>query len=97
MFGHKLQELPLANISATLNKVDKKRLQWIVGSILLYAWAVHNTALKALNTIAQHTANTTKLTEQLATQLLDYVAFHPTATIHYWARDMVLKVHSNAS
>ena len=47
--------------------------------------------------ISQHTANATKLTEQWDTQLLVYLPTHLTATIHYWASDMVLKVHSNAT
>ena len=68
-----------------------------MGSILFYAWAVDNATLKSLNIITQHTANATKLTEQWATQFLDYLATHHTATISYWASNMVLLVHSNVS
>ena len=68
-----------------------------MGSILFYARAVDNTALKALNTIAQHTTTATNVTQHLVNQLLDYLATHPNATICYWTSKMVLKVHSNAS
>ena len=64
MFGHELQDLPPADISATLEKAGKKCFHQIVSSIFFYAWAVDNMSLKALNTNAQHTASATKLTLQ---------------------------------
>ena len=54
-------------MSDQLDEQGRKLLQQIVGSILFYARAVNNTVLKALNTIAQHTATATKLTKQWAT------------------------------
>ena len=97
LFGHKLQELPPADVSPKLVKAGKNNLQQIVGSILVYAWAANNMVLKAFNTITWHNANATKLTKQWAHQLLDYLTTHPTATVCSWVRDKVLKVHSNAS
>jgi hypothetical protein len=56
---------------------------------LYYARAVDPTVLMPLNDIA---------TEQTkATQLLDYLATHPDATIRYHASDMILHTHSDAS
>ena len=40
LFGHKLQELSLVDISVKLDEVKRKYLQQFVGSILFYDWAV---------------------------------------------------------
>jgi hypothetical protein len=38
-----------------------------------------------------------KKTQTAASQLLDYLAMHPDATIRFYESDMVLHIHSDAS
>jgi hypothetical protein len=66
-----------------------------VGTLLYYARAIDCTMLVALGTLA--TAKTTLDTAQGLTQLLNYAATHPDATLKYIASDMILHVHSDAS
>ena len=51
----------------------------------------------ALSSIAACQANGTEDVLLACHQLLDYVATHPSATIHFLASDMVLAVHLDAS
>ena len=68
-----------------------------MGTILYYARAVDITVLMALSTIASEQAKTTKTTIKNMQQMLDYLAWHPNATIRFVASDMVLNIHSDAS
>jgi hypothetical protein len=74
-----------------------KEIQRIVGSILYYARAVDITVLMALSSIAIVQTKGTTSSMEKAKQLLDYLATHPDATIHYRASDMIMNVHSDAS
>jgi hypothetical protein len=74
-----------------------KYVQGVVGSILFYARAVDMTFLVGLNTIATEQAAATGKTVQNAKDLLDYAATNPNAKIRYWASDMILQIHSDAS
>ena len=58
---------------------------------------IDNRMLNALNTIARKQSAPTELTEQLANQILDYCATHPTATVTFKASDMQLKIYSDVS
>eukprot|EP00804_Cyclotella_cryptica_P003418 CCRYP_018558-RA/>CCRYP_018558-RA protein AED:0.36 eAED:0.21 QI:0/0/0/1/1/0.83/6/0/1396 len=80
-----------------INNPDITRIQQIVGAILYYARCVDITILKTLSTIAHKQARATERTNLSITQLLDYCATHPDATIHFRASDMVLNIHSDAS
>jgi hypothetical protein len=51
----------------------------------------------ALGTIASQQSKGTHATAQALTQLLNYAAAHPDATVRYHAIDMYLHVHSDAS
>ena len=53
--------------------------------------------LKGLNTIAKKTANPTELTRKWTGHMLDYASTNPEATIRYYASNMILKIHSDAS
>ena len=53
--------------------------------------------LVALNTLASQQAAGTQATLHAITQLLNYCATHPDATIRFHASDMVLWTHSDAS
>ena len=69
----------------------------MVGSLLYYARAVDMTILHALSEIASQQAKPTKQTMARVKQLLDYMHTHPDARIRFWASDMILNVHSDAS
>ena len=72
-------------------------MQQVVGSFLYYARAVDMTILHALSEIASQQANPTEKTIQRVNQLLDYMHSNPNAIIRFYASDMVLNVHSDAS
>ena len=74
-----------------------KHIQQVVGTILYYARAVDITVLMALSTIASEQATATKTTMKNMQQMLDYLAWHPDATIRFVASEMVLNIHSDAS
>jgi hypothetical protein len=94
-YGAKTQFAPDADTSAALNPLETKRVQEVVGTLLFYARAVDPTMLVALGTIAS--SKTSLDTAQALTQLLNYAATHPDATIRYHASSMILHVHSDAS
>ena len=62
-----------------------------------YGRAIDITILKALNTLATQQAKPTITTEKNVKQFLDYCATHPDTKIRYFASDMILQIHSNAS
>ncbi|KAL7483088.1 hypothetical protein ACHAW6_013638 [Cyclotella cf. meneghiniana] len=94
----KLAQLPLPpDDSPPLSKPGITRIQQIVGAILYYARCVDITILMTLSTIAHEQARATERTNLSITQLLDYCATHPDATIRFRASDMVLDIHSDAS
>jgi hypothetical protein len=72
-------------------------IQKVTGSVLYYARAVDLTVLMPLNDIATEQTKATEKTQAPTSQLLDYVATHPDATIRYHASDMILHIHSDAS
>jgi hypothetical protein len=72
-------------------------IQTVTGSILYYARAVYPTILMPLNEIATEHTKATEKTQAATNQLLDYLATHPDATIHYHASDVILHIHSDAS
>jgi hypothetical protein len=72
-------------------------IQKVTGSILYYARAVDPTVLMPLNHIATEQTKATEKTQAATNQLLDYLATHPDATIRYYASDMTLQIHSDAS
>ena len=76
---------------------EVKYIQQVVGTILYYARAVDITVLMALSTIASEQARATQTTIKNVKQLLDYLAWHPDATIRFHASDMILNIHSDAS
>eukprot|EP00804_Cyclotella_cryptica_P014654 CCRYP_012668-RA/>CCRYP_012668-RA protein AED:0.51 eAED:0.40 QI:0/0/0/1/0/0/2/0/482 len=96
-FGADSQDTLPPDDSKPLDPDNVKRVQQVVGSLLFYARAVDNTILPALSTIASSQAAATELTLARCTQLLDYCASNPDATVQYRASDMILNIHSDAS
>ncbi len=96
-FGKAAQEPAPADTAPPLDPKGKTRIQQIVGSFLYYGRAVDITILKALNSLARQQSKPTKTTAKRTDQLLNYLATHPRAVIRYYASDMILQVHSDAS
>jgi hypothetical protein len=80
-----------------LGEEDITRIQQVVGTLLYNARAVDPTLLVALGTLAAAQTKCTKSTAKALTQLLNYAATHPDATLRYTASGMVLYLHSDAS
>ena len=76
---------------------EKKRIQQVVGTILYYARAVDMTLLAALSSIASEQTKATKQTMTKLKHMLDYLATHQDATMRFYASDMILNIHSDAS
>eukprot|EP00957_Ditylum_brightwellii_P105260 8023753-Ditylum_brightwellii.AAC.1 len=68
-----------------------------MGTLLYYSRAVDPTLAVALSTIASKQANATQETAEACHQLVNYVAMHPDATVHFLTSDMILTIHSDAS
>jgi hypothetical protein len=96
-FGKDAQ-LPLPKgDSPRLDKEGVKRVQQIVGAIIYYARCVDITLLMTLSTIAHEQTKATDNTNLSVSQMLDYCATHPNATIRFRASDMILNIHSDVS
>jgi hypothetical protein len=73
------------------------RAQAIVGTLLYNACAVDPTLLAPLSTLASHLSTSTSTTIHAFLHPLDYCIIHPEASIRYYASEMQLKIHSDAS
>jgi hypothetical protein len=69
----------------------------ITGSVLYYYRAADHTVLMHLNDIATEKTTAMEKTQTATSQLLDYLVTHPDATIRFYASDMILHIHSDAS
>ena len=96
-FGSESQRPLPPDASPFLDKKGIKRVQQIVGSILYYAHAVDMTVLMALSSIAIEQTKATERTMTRCTQLLDYLAHHSEAKVRFYASDMIMNIHSDAS
>ena len=96
-FGSKAQRPLPADTSPILDKKGIKRVQQIVGSILYYARAVDMTVLMALSSIAIEQTKASERTMERCTQLLDYLSYHSDAKVRFYASDMIMNIHSDAS
>ena len=88
---------PPIDKSDKLDKNGKTRVQKVVGSSLFYGCTVYYTILPVLITISTSQAVPTERTNEDITQLLDYLSTHLDAVIRYYASDMVLYFHIDAS
>ena len=68
-------------------------VQQIMGGILYYTRAMNLTMLTTLSTIVAEQVKAIKTTIKTVEQLLDYLATHPDATMHFQAFDTVLSIH----
>jgi hypothetical protein len=95
-FGARVQTV-MIDATASLSKERIKRVQDIVDTPLCYGRVVDPTILPAISAIAPCQAQGMEAMADVCHQLLDYVATHPNGGIHYFARNMILAVHTNAS
>ncbi len=96
-YGSEAQHPLPPDVSPLLDKKGIKRVQQIVGSILYYARAVDMTVLMALSTTAIEQTKATEQTIAKCVQLLDYLAYHSDAKVRFYASNMVMNIHSDAS
>jgi len=96
-YGVKVQMTAPINTSPNLDKAQVKRLQQIIGVFLYYGRALDLTMLVSLGTLVAVQAEGTQATVEACTQLLNYAATHPDATLRFTASDMILNIHSDAS
>ncbi len=96
-FGSEAQRPLPPDTTPRLDKKGIKRVQQIVGSILYDARAVDMTVLMALSSIAIDQTKATEKTLANCFQLLDYLAHHSTVKVRFYASDMILNIHSDAS
>jgi hypothetical protein len=96
-YGAHQQMTPPPDDSNKLDRAGITRLQEVIGVFLFYGRAVDCTMLVSLCTLASQQADGTQATAKAVTQLLNYAAAHPDATIRYVASNMYLNIHSDAS
>ncbi len=68
-----------------------------MGSILYYARAVDMTVLMALSSIAVEQTRAMEQTMRRCKQYLDYLSANANATVRFYASEMILNIHSDAS
>ncbi len=91
------QQYEATVVSELLDLENKTCVQEVLGTLLYYARAVDNTMLTSIGEIATQQASATNFTLRAITQLLNYAATNPEATIRFHASDMILYVESDAS
>jgi hypothetical protein len=96
-YGQHIQYAPPPDESAAASEAEITQAQGILGTILYYAHSVDPTLIMPISTIASHLSTSTATTMDAGNHLLDYCSTKHHATIHYFASDMQLKIHSNAS
>ena len=96
-FGKAAQEPMSEDTMPKADEKARKLVQQVVGSILYYGRGVDLTTLVSLSTLASEQAKAMEQTITNMEQLLDYLATNPEATIRYYASDMILNIHSDAS
>jgi len=96
-YGSKVQLTAPADNSKPLDAGGLTRIQQIIGTLLFYGRAIDSILLVALGTLLAAQSKQTAATAQAITQLLNYCATHPEATIRFIASEMHLHIHSNAS
>jgi hypothetical protein len=96
-YGAKTHFAPLPDASAALDATDKLRILEVLGTLLFYARAIDSTLLTVIGELATEQSGATQSTMTKLSQLLNYRAAHPDATVRFTASDMVLAIESDAS
>jgi hypothetical protein len=96
-YGQRIQYAPPPDESAAASAADITRSQGIVGTLLYYARSVDPALTMPLSTITSRLSTATTTTMDAVIHLLDYCSTKPDAATRYYASEMQLKIHSNAS
>ena len=92
-----INPVPEEDKAPKLDAKGKKLVQKIVGTFLYYGRAVETPTLVSLNDISAQQASPTEKKIKETHWLMDFLAFHPNATIRFFAGTMQLAVDSDAS
>ena len=85
IFGRHIQQCTPTDTTPLLPKEDIKLIQSIIGALLYYTRAVDPSMYPALNEISVTQASPTDATLKKCNHMLDYVSWHPEATLRYHA------------
>ena len=85
------------DLTAPLAPPDILRIQQIVGVFTYYARAMDSTMMKKVNELASMQAEATDAVALAIEHFLQYAATWPDAQLVYYASDMILHAHSDAS
>jgi hypothetical protein len=96
-YGQRIQYAPLPDAAPPATAQEITRAQAVVGTLLYNARAVYKMLLVPLSVLASKLSTATTTTIKDVSHLLDYCSTHPESTIRYFASDMQLKIHSDAS
>jgi hypothetical protein len=96
-YGQRIQYAPAPDEIAATSAADITCAQGIIGTLLYYARSVDLTLIMPHSTIASRLSTATATTMDAVRHLLDYCSNKPDAAIRYYASDMQLKIHSDAS
>ncbi|GAX14227.1 hypothetical protein FisN_1Hu418 [Fistulifera solaris] len=97
IYGSRQQYAQTFDDAPQVSPAVTTRIQEILGTLLYYARAVDCSLLPAIGTLATQQAHATEHTVEAITQLLNYCATHPDATVRFRASDMILHIESDAS
>jgi hypothetical protein len=96
-YGQRIQYVPPPDAAPPATAAEITRAQAIVVTLLSNVRAVDPTLLVTLSTLASQLSTDTTTAIKAVAHLLDYCSTHPEDTIRYYASDMQLKIHSDAS
>jgi hypothetical protein len=96
-YDQRIQHDPPPGESAAASAADITRDQGIVGTLLYYDPSLDPTLIMPLSTIASRLSTATTTTMDAVSHLLEYCSTKPDAALRYYASDMQLKIHSDAS
>jgi hypothetical protein len=96
-YCQRIQYAPLPDAVPPTTDAEITSAQAIVDTLLYNARAVDPTLLVPLSALASQLSTATATTIKAVSHLLDYCSTHPEYTIRYFASDMQLKIHSDAS
>jgi hypothetical protein len=91
------QQLVNDDDTPPLGLQDIRLVQSITGTFLWYCRVLDLTGLVSLGQISSQVSHATERTMAQATDLLQYFATYPNASITYHASDMILLIHSDGS
>ena len=90
-------QLATLDTSPLLTPIQRTEIQAIVGTLLYYARAVDPSLLPIANEIASQQANPTQKVLTAANRALSYASKHQNNSITYYACEMILFLHVDAS